>query len=254
MHDPGICAHGTAALAEWYLGRPDTALAGARRTLELARSLQHPYSELLALINLVWIHGLRGEAREARAIAREAIDLCDEHHFPNYLAYARFLHGWACVMGGDHSALEEMHDGLARYRSLGLTRHVPQLLAILAECLMARGALESAQQAVEQAAALLEQTGELRWTAEVHRVRGEVQLARSLDTAVAEGLLAEALTIARRQRARALELRAATSLARLWKRTERDAAADELLAAITNDIQEGHSTRDFREARALMTS
>jgi DNA-binding winged helix-turn-helix (wHTH) protein/predicted ATPase len=254
MHDPGICAHGTAALAEWYLGRPDTALKGARRALELAQSLQHPYSELLALINLVWIYALRGEAREAQESAREAIALCTEHHFPNYLAYARFLHGWAVASGGDVGrGIEEMRDGLAQYRALGLTRHVVQLLTILAECLTACRDLAGAEEAIEEANALLDQTAELRWKAEVHRVRGEVLLARSpAGQAVAESLLAEALATAREQRARSLELRAATSLARLWKRTGRAAAAGDLLTTTTKAFEEGRSTLDCREAIALL--
>jgi DNA-binding winged helix-turn-helix (wHTH) protein/predicted ATPase len=256
MHDPGICAHGTAALAEWYLGRPDTALKGAFSTLKLAQSLQHPYSELLALMNLVWIHGLRGEAREAQACASDAIALCTEHHFPNYLAYSRFLHGWACAVGGNRAAgVEEMRDGLAQYRSLGLARHSGQLLTILAECLTASCEFDSAQESIEEARALLEQTAELRWKPEVYRVSGEVLLARSpAGAAEAESSMTRALATAREQHARTLELRAATSLARLWIQTGRTSAAGDLLTTTMSAFEEGHSTSDFRAAMALLAT
>jgi predicted ATPase len=256
MHDPGVCAHGTASLAAWYLGLPDTALDGAQRTLELAQTLNHPYSELLALMNLIWIHCLRGEPGDAREHARSAIRLCAEHHFPNYLAYARFLHGWACVIeGSPREGVEEMRAGLKEYRALGVERHAPQLLTILAECLAADGKLEEAQAAIEEADALLIDTAELRWKAEVHRARGEVLLARSPDNfAAAERLLAEALATARAQNATALELRAATSLARMWIRTGRDASAREVLQPIAGAFREGHATADFRTAAALLDS
>jgi predicted ATPase/DNA-binding winged helix-turn-helix (wHTH) protein len=256
MHDPGVCAHGTASLAAWYLGLPDTALEGAQRTLKLAQQLNHPYSELLAVMNLIWIHCLRGEPGDAREHARSAIRLCADHHFPNYLAYARFLHGWACVIEGSlRDGIEEMRAGLEEYRALGLERHAPQLLTILAECFTADGRLEEAQAAIEEADALLVDTAELRWKAEVHRAHGEVLLARAPeDSAAAESLLTQALTTARAQNARALELRAAMSLARMWIRAGRDTSAREVLQPITGTFHEGHATADFRNATALLES
>jgi DNA-binding winged helix-turn-helix (wHTH) protein/predicted ATPase len=254
MHDPGVCAHGTASLASWYLGLPDTALARALKTLDLARGLKHPYSELLALMNLTWIYCLRGEPDQARKHARMSIDLCTEQHFPNYLAYARFLHGWAfAIEGARRDGIEEMRTGLASYRALGLERHGAQLLTILAECLGEDGRLEEALEAIQEAHALLGQTAELRWEAEVHRVRGEVLLSRTPgDPGPAENAFSEALATARAQHARALELRAASSLARVWIRTGRGARAREMLGAIANAFLEGRATADFRKARALL--
>ncbi len=131
--------------------------------------------------------------------------------------------------------------------------HRPYHLSLLAEALHRSGRSEEGLQAVEEALAVVEETGERWWEADLHRLRGDLLL--SLSTQNAAGAEAEydtAVTTARRQGARMLELRAATSLARLWRARGGDAEARDLLAPVHAWFAEGRDTPDLREAGALL--
>jgi predicted ATPase len=96
-------------------------------------------------------------------------------------------------------------------------------------------------------------TGGRFYEAELYRLRGELLLAPSIDNqAEAETCFHQALDIARRQQAKSLELRAATSLSRLWQQQGKGAAARELLAPIYNWFTEGFDTADLRDAKDLL--
>jgi len=105
-----------------------------------------------------------------------------------------------------------------------------------------------------EALAVVDKTGEERyWEAELHRLKGELLLVLSTDkTTEAEACFHQALNIARHQEAKSLELRAATSLSRLWQQQGKQAEARELLAPIYGWFTEGFDTADLQEARALL--
>jgi predicted ATPase len=104
-----------------------------------------------------------------------------------------------------------------------------------------------------EACTLAAATEERWWEAEVHRLQGELLLQRSLlDMGQAEACFQQALDVAHRQQARALELRAALSLARLWQRQGQPTAARQLLAEIYGWFTEGFDTADLQEAKALL--
>jgi predicted ATPase len=86
---------------------------------------------------------------------------------------------------------------------------------------------------------------------EIHRIQGKLLLAGS-DRDAAEAAFREALSIGRAQQAKSLELRAATSLARLWRDQGRRTEARDLLAPIYSWFTEGFDTLDLREAKALL--
>jgi predicted ATPase len=89
--------------------------------------------------------------------------------------------------------------------------------------------------------------------AELYRLKGELLLARSGEHhAEAETCFGQALDIARRQQAKSLELRAATSLSRLWQRQGKSKEAHDLLAPIYGWFSEGFDTADLQEAKALL--
>jgi predicted ATPase len=108
-------------------------------------------------------------------------------------------------------------------------------------------------QALAEAHTLVEQQEERWWEAEIHRLRG-VLLLRQTGTpqAEAETWLQRALDVARRQEAKALELRAAMSLARLWQQQGKRAEAYDLLTPIYGWFTEGYDTVDLQEAKALL--
>jgi DNA-binding winged helix-turn-helix (wHTH) protein/predicted ATPase len=257
IHDPGLCARGTAAVAAWFLGLPKEALRLASNTLELARELTHPYSWLLALNDMTTVRCLRREYAEAHRTACELIEVCAQQEVPNYLAYARFQRGWTIAMLGELDAgIEEMRTNLATYRALGLERHCMLFLTMLAEALRAQGRVEEGLDAVAEAERLLTTTEEIRWVPEVHRMRGRLLLAQSpLQGRAAESSFAAALAEARAQGAVSLELRAATDLARSYLGDDRRSTrARELLEPVLARIAEGSDLPDLKDARQVLES
>jgi predicted ATPase len=126
-------------------------------------------------------------------------------------------------------------------------------LIMLAEALAGAGSPEEALEALADAAAQVEKSGERYCEAEIHRLRGEFLLAQSGDNeAEAEQSLIRALDVARRQEAKSLELRAATSLARLWQRQGRAGDARNLQAPVYGWFTEGFETVDLWHAKALL--
>ena len=124
---------------------------------------------------------------------------------------------------------------------------------MLAEVCDHLGYPEDGLQALAEAHTLVEQQEERYWEAEVYRLQG-VLLLRQTETpqAEAETWLRQALDIARRQEAKALELRAAMSLSRLWQQQGKRTEAYELLAPIYGWFTEGFDTADLQDAKALL--
>jgi predicted ATPase len=115
------------------------------------------------------------------------------------------------------------------------------------------GDFESAWQAIAEAVRIIEITNERWCEADVHRISGDIALkSPEPDAAKAEAYFERALTIARRQQAKSWELRAAMSLARLWRDQGKEQQARELLAPVYGWFTEGFDTRDLREAKALL--
>src|SRR5262249_31726393 len=115
------------------------------------------------------------------------------------------------------------------------------------------GQAEEGLRVLAEALALVNAGGERRQEAELYRLQGVLLLALSADnTMEAEACLRQALAVARHQQAKAWELRAGMSLAPLWQRQGKRAAARELLAPIYGWFTEGFDTADLQEAKALL--
>ena len=127
------------------------------------------------------------------------------------------------------------------------------LLSLLAEAYGKAGQVEAGLQTLAEALALVNQTQERFYEAEMYRLQGELLLARSAEHhAEAETCFRHALDVAHRQQAKSWELRAATSLSRLWQQQGKRAKARELLAPIYGWFTEGFDTTDLQEVRALL--
>src|SRR5262249_42462744 len=153
----------------------------------------------------------------SRECAAEVIALSETQGFPLWLGVGRVFHAAARVMQGDLSALPEIMEGLALAAETGNQTGAPATFAVLAEAQQAAGQLPEAQGTVATALTVAAQTGQLFFDADLHRLDGDLLLATggAADEAVAR--YHRALAIAREQGARSLELRAATSLARLLR-------------------------------------
>ena len=108
--------------------------------------------------------------------------------------------------------------------------------------------------ALDEAETFSERTGERWWDTEIHRLQGELLVARNDDCAEAESRFQKALALARERDAKSFELRAAMSLARLWQRQDKRNEGRELLAPIYNWYTEGFDTSDLKDAEALLDS
>jgi TOMM system kinase/cyclase fusion protein len=260
--DPGVMCRVYAALTLWWLGYPDQALQRNHEALTLARELAHPFSLACALFFAAWLHNLRREWPLTHELAEAAIALATEQGSAQFVAGGTFFRGCALTewdpapgagQGHVEAGMAQMQQGLAAWRATGAEVLRPYGLALLAKASAQVGQREAGLALLAEALAVLNDTGERRWEAELHRLKGELLLARAAGhDAEAETCFRQALDIARGQQARSWELRAAMSLARRWQHQGKCAAAYELLAPIYGWFTEGFDTADLQEAKALL--
>jgi predicted ATPase len=251
--DPGVnCL--LVAWPLWLLGYPDQALERSREALTLAHELSHPYSLAYALQSAMRLHRFRREVQEAREQAEALVTLADQHGFAQWRAGGTMMCGWALtVQGQEGEGMTQMHHGLTAWRAMGIEAGLPYWLAMLAEAYGSTGQGEAGRGVLAEALTLVGMTEERWWEAELHRLTGELLWARSTGNAAeVEACFRQALDIARRQEAKALELRAAMSLSRLWQQQGKLTEARELLAEIYGWFTEGFDTADLQEAKALL--
>ena len=253
-HDPGVCCRMQTAHALWLLGYPDQAVVSIQAALALAQQLAHPLSLTMALRWAAVLHHLRREAPQTRTHAEAAITMAIDQGFPQQVAVAMPLRGWALAAKGQgEEGIAQIQQGLAAFRAMGATRDRLEHLAMLAEASAQVGQTTEGLVALAKALATLDQSEMRLWEAELYRLRGELLLQQTVTQAEEAAVCFEqALAVARRQQARSWELRAAMSLARLWQQQGKRAEARELLAAIYGWFTEGFDTADLQEARALL--
>ena len=200
------------------------------------------------------LHHLRREAQQTWTHAEAAITMAIDQEFPQQVAIAMPLRGWALAAKGQgDEGIVQSQQGLAAFRAMGATRDRLEHLALLAEASAQVGQITEGLMALAEALATLDQSDMRLWEAELYRLRGELLLQQTVPQAEeAAGYFKQALAVARHQQARSWELRAAMSLARLWQQQGKRAEARELLAAIYGWFTEGFDTADLQEARALL--
>jgi predicted ATPase len=252
-HDPGVCCHMLAALSLWVLGYPDQAVASSQAALALAQQLTHPFSLNIALYWAAVLHHLRRETSLTRARAEAAMAIATDQGFRQQWAQTIPLQGWALATSGHgEEGITQIQQGLAAYQATGSTAERPYYLALLAEVSAQAGQTATGLEALAEALATLATSRVRWWAAELYRLRGELLLQHAgAQPGEAEASFQQALTVARHQQAKSLELRAAMSLARLWQRQGKRHAAHELLAPVYGWFTEGFDTADLQEARTL---
>jgi len=251
--DPGVCRLAAEAPALWLLGYPDQALGSIHNALTLAHEISHPYSSALALAQAALLHHCRRETRLTQERAEAVITFSIDQGFPFWAAWGTILRGWALTeQEQGEEGIPQLRHGMAAWQATGAELTWPLWLALLAEAYGKVGQTEAGLTALAEALATVHKTGERWWETELHRLKGELLLRRASPTEEVEVCFRQALEIARRQQARSLELRAATSLSRLWQRQGKGAEARQLLTPIYGWFTEGFDTADLREARALL--
>jgi predicted ATPase len=190
----------------------------------------------------------------ACAYGNNCVAVASEHGFPQWAAFGRVLQGWADAQRGEATTgIARIRDGLAAAEANGARITTPLFLSLLAEALAFAGKIEEVLAALDDALAKAAVSGAKGWDAEIHRLRGELTARLPYpDPAKAEDSFRTALAIAREQGTRGYELRAATSLARLWRERDRRGEARDLLAPVYGSFTEGFDTQDLKEAKTLL--
>jgi predicted ATPase len=184
--------------------------------------------------------------------AGQLIGLASEQGFPFHRAAGTIYRGWVNVRSGDVAdGISLLRAGSAAFRSTGAEAWMPYCIALLARACAIAGQIEEAVTLSDDALRFMERTGERWFEAELNRHKGEL-LLRQGHAEAAEDLYRKALGIACEQEAKAWELRAATSLARLCGEQGRRAEAHDLLASVYDWFSEGFNTPDLVEAKALL--
>ncbi len=252
--DPRVGSRAFLPTSLWVLGYPERALARCRELVEAGRESDHPFSLAFAVFWVGLFHLARGERKPTRAWAEEAIAISEQQRFPLFLQIGRILRGWALAASPrGERGLEELRQGLAELAGEGASGLGSFALWMLADASRRVGRLDDALGALNAAFALSQQKHSVFWDAEIHRLKGDILLERHPAVQEeAEACFRRALEVAREQQARSFELRAATSLARLWQRQGKCTEARELLQPVYDWFTEGFDTPDLKDAKALL--
>jgi class 3 adenylate cyclase/predicted ATPase len=234
------------------LGYLDQARFRSEAAVEEAHKLGHAFSLSASLTIACFVDWATRSHDELQARADAAILASDEHDFSFNRAMGTIYRGWALADGGQTmEGLALLRAGVAAFRATGAVIFVPVILTLLADTEGKATQRDEGLGHLAEAERLMAETEE-RWAeAEVHRVRGEL-LRASHDLAAAERCFCQAMAVAQQQSAKLWELRAAISLARLWREQGKRDAARDLLTPVYGWFIEGFDTPVLKEAKALL--
>ena len=251
-HDPGVCSRTFGALPLWQLGLPDQALDRCRDGKVLADSLGHPFTIIVAWWAMGLIRVLRREVDATREAGEALIRDCTEMGIRPFLPLGRIFLGGALAEKSRHAdGIEELREGITGMRGVRTEYTLTVFYAWLAELCLKAGRLDEARRALDEGMAMAESNAERFCLPEFHRIEGKLLVARSRPDDAEEALI-RALALADELGSRSFELRAAISLARLWRAQARPAQARDLLAPIHDRFAEGFDTADLKDAKALL--
>jgi class 3 adenylate cyclase/predicted ATPase len=252
--DVGAATLSWKSLAFWLLGYPQTALADSEHALKVAREVGHSATLMYVLNFSAWTHIYCGNYAAANALVDEFSAFKDQTGSLFWGAWGMMQRGCVLALTGKASdAVQTITCGVTAMRSTGTTMWMPFWLSYLARANAEIGQPDDAMRCIGEAMAAVE-TAKERWCeAEVNRIAGEIALLSSEpDLAKAEAYFERALAVAREQQAKSWELRAAMSMARLWRDQGRRPQARDILAPVYGWFTEGFGTLDMKQARAML--
>ena len=240
--------------ALWLLGYPEAALADSDQAVKNARKTAQAASLMDALFRASLTHVLCGNYAAADLQANELIALADEKRVLFWRAAGMMLYGGVLALNDEASdAVNMITSGLTAWRATGSTIAVPSHLSYLATAYAKLGQFDDAWRCIGEAMTTIETTNERWFEAYTRYIAGEIALmSPEPDTAKAETYFNRALDIARKQQAKSWELRAAMSMARLWRDQGKREEARDLLAPVYGWFTEGFDTLDLKEAKELL--
>jgi class 3 adenylate cyclase/predicted ATPase len=252
--DNGVTILSWRALALWLLGYPDRAAADMNNALQNARKIGYAGTLMFALNFTLLTQFNLGNHAEAKAQADELVALADEKGALFWKSFGMLFKGCAFAFTGEASeAVQTIASSMIVFRSTGSIVLAPFHLSQLAKAHAVLGQFGDAWRCIGEAMTSGETTGETWFEADIHRIAGEIEmLSPERDAAKAQTHFERALEIARVQQARSWELRAAMSMARLWRDQGKRPQAHDLLAPVYGWFTEGFDTLDLKDAKALL--
>jgi hypothetical protein len=218
-----------------------------------ARCRGSPHSVAWALMGSGIVRNILRDMVGAERVCRETIEVAREHQLPQWLAMGQASLGKALCENGDlQTGISLQEEGIRSLKGAGSVLMSTRHQMYLAESLIGIGGLERARRELTAGQGHCERRGEGAWAAELDRVEAQLLRAEGAPRQQIELQLNKAIRIARDQRARLFELRAASDLARLWRDEGRQDEAHALLTPIYGWFTEGFAMPDLREAKALL--
>lgn len=261
VQDPGVDCLCILGLGLWTLGYPVQAIQTGLTALSLARERKHPFSEAYASFCVAALYCARHEASMSLEHAEKAVALGTEHGFPFCSMLGRVFQGWALAQSGNpDEGIAQLIRGVDALQQSGVGLLHPFLLGVLGGLYFDLNQMQESYTVINKALDFInrkEDSGRV-FEAELHRLKGELILRMKGGRSEAQGkheaeqCFLKAIEIARQQQAKSLELRAVTSLGRLWQNQGKKEEARQLLAEIYGWFTEGFDTRDLKEAKALL--
>jgi predicted ATPase len=240
----------------WFLGFPDQAMSRANAAVQQARGFGHANSLALAMSFATSLRLLRGEAPQTQQLAEALLVYATEQQLPFWIGSATINRGWAlAAQGRVDEGIDQLLEGIGSFQGTGALIGGRFCIVTLARMYLQAGRIEQAEALLGGPLVLLESCEDRLFDAELLRVRGDILLAKQpADIAGAESCFNDALALARSQRSLSLELRAATSLARLYRQTGRAVPGRDLVQACRSRFTEGHATADLLAADEFCAS
>ena len=242
-------------VTDWILGYPDQARTSQAAAFDFARQVNQPAMEAIVRVYAgAGLEELLLNLPGLRANANAIIELAKQHNLMRYFwLNGQFTMGWVMAREGEAEAgLELMRRSVTVRGETEARWYQPRYLCMLAESYLWHGRAEEGLIAAAEADAVMTQTGRNIWAAEIKRVEGELRRLAGASPDATESYFQRALTIAREQKAKSFELRAAMSLARLWRDHDRRCDAHAMLAPVYGWFTEGFDTVDLKEAKTLL--
>jgi class 3 adenylate cyclase/predicted ATPase len=242
------------ALVLWLLGYPEAALADADHALKEAREIDQAATLMFALARTSYTHIFCGNYAAVNELLDELVILADRKGVLSRKAEGMILQGCVSAVTGKASdAVQMITSGITAWRSTGATVCQPTYLSYLTRAYAKLGQFDDAWRSIGEAIVAVDTTKELWSEADIHRIAGEIALiSPKPNGAKAEAYFAHALAVARKQQAKSFELRAAMSMARLWRDQGKPDEARDLLAPVYGWFTEGFDTGDLKQAKVML--
>ena len=253
---PGVTCLALVAQVLWALGYADQAQQRCQDACALASALAHPHSQVSAHFVTARVHLYRRETQAVHEHTEALMQIASEHAFAQRVAAGQFLQGWVMAKQGQvFDGMEQMRQSLADILATGAVIYQPLCQWLVAEAYGEQGQTELGLRMLAEAVKGIGEGAQSYLAAELYRLQGELALQQApSEIAQAEQALQQALHIARRQQAKAWELRAAMSLHRLWSQQGQGVKARELLGSVYQGFTEGFDTPDLKAAKQLLTA